>query len=173
MDWEMDFLRFISENFHNEFADAFMLAVTSLGNYGFIWILLCCVLIMFSKTRKTGICMAVSLIIVFVSVNVVFKPLFDRARPFEISPEIAKSIIIALPQDGSFPSGHTAAAFAAGRAAFTSGKKAGAVVMLCAFVMGISRLYFAVHFPTDVVGGALWGMCCGAFGCFLGAYFKK
>lgn len=163
MSWEIDFLKYVIDNIHNDTMTFIMSVITSLGNYGFIWILIAALLLVFRKTRKTGITMSVSLALVFVIVNVIIKPLIDRARPFEVSSHILNSIIIDLPSDGSFPSGHTATAFAAATAVFCRNRKYGAVMLVMAFLMGISRLYFAVHFPTDVIAGFIIGVAVGVF----------
>lgn len=161
MSWEIDFLKFIIENLQSEMLNQIMNVITSLGNAGFIWILITVVFIIIPDTRAVGITMAVSLFIEFVTVNIVIKPLIDRARPFEISSDILKNIIITLPKDGSFPSGHTAAAFAAATAAFCCRKKTGIFLLIFAFFMAVSRLYFAVHFPTDVLAGCVIGVVIG------------
>lgn len=161
MEWEIDFLKFIIENFHNDIVTAIMRYITSLGNFGFIWILIAAAFIIIPKTRKTGLTMAVSLMIILITVNLILKPLIDRARPFEISSDILKNVLISLPSDGSFPSGHTAAAFGAATAAFCCNKRIGSILLVMAVLMGMSRLYFAVHFPTDVIGGAVIGVAAG------------
>lgn len=161
MEWEVDFLKFVIENFHNDMVTEIMRIITSLGNSGFIWILIAAVFIIIPKTRKTGLTMAVSLIIILITVNLILKPLIDRARPFEINSDILKNILISLPADGSFPSGHTAAAFGAATAAFCCNKRTGSILYIMAVLMGISRLYFAVHFPTDVIGGIVIGVAAG------------
>lgn len=164
MEWEIDFLKFVIENFHNNAVTEIMRLITGIGNYGFIWILIAVVFIIMPEMRKTGKAMAISLIIVLIVVNVILKPLIDRARPFEINTDILESILISLPGDGSFPSGHTAAAFCGATSAFCCNKRVGSIFFVFAFLMGISRLYFAVHFPTDVIGGIVIGMLSGIAG---------
>lgn len=161
LSWEIDFLKYIIDNFHNDTMTVIMTIITTSGNYGFIWILTDIFLLLRVKTRRAGVTMAVSLISVFVIVNVIIKPLIGRARPFEISTDILNNILIALPVDGSFPSGHTAAAFASATAVFCCNRKYGSILLIAAFIMGISRLYFAVHFPTDVIGGLCIGVTVG------------
>jgi membrane-associated phospholipid phosphatase len=62
----------------------------------------------------------------------------------------------------SFPSGHTASAFALfiGMAFFTQNKYLKAVCLLLALGVGYSRVYLALHFPEDVLAGSLIGVLC-------------
>lgn len=157
MSWEIDFLKFVIENLQSDKLNHIMTAITTLGNAGMIWIVISAVFVIIPETRAVGITMFISLIIEFITVNILVKPLINRARPFEISSYIFNNISISMPRDGSFPSGHTAAAFAAATAAFCCRKKIGIILLIFALLMGVSRLYFAVHFPTDVLAGGVIG----------------
>ena len=77
-------------------------------------------------------------------------------------------MLVRVPEDYSFPSGHTMASFAtAGALLFMGQKKIGICAVLLAVLMGISRMYFYVHFPTDVLAGAVLGVACGRLGAAL------
>lgn len=88
------------------------------------------------------------------------KLLFDRARPD------AFPALIALPTDASFPSGHTvqATAFAVALllALHATGREVTVAMAAAALgyvtLIGLSRLYLQVHFPSDVVAGAVIGV---------------
>ena len=67
-------------------------------------------------------------------------------------------MLIAVPKDYSFPSGHTFASFAAAVSVFLYYKKAGTAAIILAFLIGFSRLYLFVHFPTDVLAGFVIGV---------------
>ena len=69
--------------------------------------------------------------------------------------------LVRKPGDFSFPSGHTAAAMAAAVALIPAGKRVFYPMLALACVMGFSRLYFMVHYPTDVLAGAVCGALCG------------
>ena len=66
-----------------------------------------------------------------------------------------------IPSDTSFPSGHTAASFAVAAGVYMAGwKKTGIVLHIFSALIGFSRLYVGVHFPSDVIGGAIVGVLC-------------
>ena len=156
--FEMPILKFF-ESLHNPVTDKIIIFISSLGDKGFLWIALGVVLLLFRKTRKWGMCVLLALILNFIMVNLCLKLLVARMRPFEFDPTLIP--LIAHPGDASFPSGHTSAAFASAIAIFLNDKKSGACALALAILMGISRLYLLVHFPTDVAIGAIVGIIAG------------
>jgi undecaprenyl-diphosphatase len=62
--------------------------------------------------------------------------------------------------DSSFPSGHTSSAFAAAVSIFLTKKKMGTIAIILASLIAFSRMYFFVHFPTDILGGIVVGIIC-------------
>lgn len=140
-----------------------MAFITSLGNAGIIWIVLAVVLLILPKTRKTGIIVAAALLMDLILCNLILKNLVARVRPYDVNTAIA--ILIKKPLDFSFPSGHTAASFAAMTALFLAKmKKAWIAALVLAVLIAFSRLYFYVHYPTDVLGGAVVGILSGIIG---------
>lgn len=134
--------------------DHFMTFVTTLGDSGFIWILLGVVLTIFKKTRKEGITVLLALLLGFIICNIILKPIIARTRPFDIR-DVA--LIIPRPSDFSFPSGHSTSSFAAATAIFLSNRKYGKFALVFALLVAFSRLYLGVHFPTDVIFGSILG----------------
>ncbi|MBQ8934701.1 MAG: phosphatase PAP2 family protein [Lachnospiraceae bacterium] len=65
------------------------------------------------------------------------------------------------PSSSSFPSTHSAWSFAGATAIYLNHKKAGIAVYLAAALIAFSRLYLFVHFPTDVLAGAVFGVIMG------------
>lgn len=143
--------------------DTFMSNITKLGNAGIVWILLTIVLLLIPKTRKSGLILAVALIVDLILCNGILKPLMARIRPFDINTAI--QLIVAKPHDYSFPSGHTAASFTAVMALYLAGeKKLWKVSLVLACLIAFSRLYLYVHYPTDVLGGIVIGVIAGYLG---------
>lgn len=158
IEFEFFILNFIREHLSCTFMDAVMRAITFLGDAGWIWILSGIVLTIIPKTRKIGVTVCLSLVLSLLVSNITLKPIIARTRPFDLAEGIA--LIIDSPKDFSFPSGHTSASFAAAVAIFTHNKKWGVLPLILAVLIGFSRLYLYVHFPSDVLGGALIGTAC-------------
>ena len=107
-----------------------------------------------------------ALIINVAIVNLIIKPLVGRIRPYDV---IDGLICMIGPQkDPSFPSGHTSSSFAAAFAVFLKGpKKIGIPALAVAALIGFSRLYVGVHYPTDVLAGIVIGLLCGFLAVFI------
>ena len=130
-------------------------AITFLGEGGLIWIALGLCLIAYKKTRWVGISVLLALLFSLLVGNVTLKPLVARPRPCWRNSLV--DLLIQNPKDYSFPSGHALSSFAAAMAIFMNRRKMGVAALLFAFIMGCTRLYFYVHYPTDVLAGdALW-----------------
>jgi len=98
--------------------------------------------------------------------NGILKPLIARARPCDINTAI--QLMIPRPDDFSFPSGHTAASFAAAFSLYIAGvKKLSIPAFILASFIAFSRMHLYVHFPTDIVAGIVIGILCGYTGYLL------
>lgn len=142
---------------------ALMCFITQLGDAGMIWIVLAVILLLIPKTRKTGIVIMAALCIDLVLCNGILKNLFARMRPCDVNTQI--QLLIARPDDFSFPSGHTAASFAVVAALYFSGEtKLWKPALALACLIAFSRLYLYVHYPTDILGGIFAGLAAGYMG---------
>ena len=139
--------------------DWLMPFVSGLSSHGEIWILFAAVLLLLRRQRKYGVSAACALTLDRVACNMVLKPLIGRIRPFAFRPDLA--LLVPPPGDASFPSGHTAAAFAVVFALKVAGSPLWRPALALAVVTAFSRLYLYVHWPTDVLGGALLGAAVG------------
>ena len=151
------------QTIHTPVLDAMMCGITRLGDAGIIWILLCIVLLVLPKTRKSGVIVMAALLVDLVICNGILKPLVHRIRPFDVRTGI--ELLVKRPTDFSFPSGHTAASFASVMALYLAGEKKIWISSLgLAVLIAFSRLYLYVHYPTDVLGGVVAGLAAGALG---------
>ena len=94
----------------------------------------------------------------------IIKPIVSRLRPYEMNTAVA--MLVPPEIDASFPSGHTCFAFSAATVCFIYNKKLGVLMYAFASLIAFSRLYLYMHFPTDVICGALLGIICGILGAF-------
>ena len=160
------------QTIHHPILDLIMCGITKLGNAGIIWILLTAILLILPKTRKTGMILALALVADVILCNGILKNLVARTRPFDVN--TAVQLLITRPHDYSFPSGHTAASFAAVSALYLAGEKKlwkGACVL--AVLIAFSRLYLYVHYPTDILGGIVVGILAGAIGYYGMQWIRK
>lgn len=159
VDYEL--LHYLFVHFRGSTADSFWTIVTYLGSGGAVWIALALCLLPFRRTRRAGIAIAIALLISLLLGTYFLKYLFMRPRPFVTHPDL---IALVAPGDQwSFPSGHTLSSFAAAAALFFFHKKSGAAAFILAALIGFSRLYACVHYPSDVLGGLIIGIICGVF----------
>lgn len=139
------------QNLKCPFLDFIIPRVTALGNGGMIWILTSLIMCINKKYRKTGITVLAALLAGFIICNIIIKPLAARPRPCWIDTSVP--ILINVPSDYSFPSGHTLSSFIAAFVLLFSGNRFGYAAVVLAALIAFSRLYLYVHFPSDVLGG--------------------
>lgn len=158
---EIDFyiLDFIQKYLCSPVMDIIMPFITKFGDAGIFWMACTALLLIIPKTRRLGFAMLISIAIEALCCNVILKPIVARTRPYDINETV--HIIINKPNDFSFPSGHTGVSFAAASAIFFSGNKFGIPSLIFAALIGFSRLYLYVHYPTDVLAGAVIGLITG------------
>ena len=161
---ELQFLNWL-QTFRAPWLDSLMIIVTSMGNGGIFWISCAIILLLFPKTRKMGAAIAISLALESICCNLILKPLVARPRPFDINKAV--SLLIARPKDYSFPSGHAGAAYAATSALFFEKSRLWVPSGVLAVLIAFSRMYLYVHYPTDVLAGALIGIMFGWLGTFV------
>ena len=157
IDFEGSMLLWIQNNLRSDFLDPIMKAITMLGDKGLIWILITLVLLIMRRTRKLGLMCAVSMMIGLIVTNLAIKNLVARIRPYEMIQGL--NCIVPLADDWSFPSGHTTNSLACAWVLFKkTPRKFGVPALILAILIAFSRLYVGIHYPTDVLGGALIGI---------------
>ena len=155
--FEDGILLFIQDSVRCSVLTPFFVFVTRLGDRGFIWIMLSLLLLLSPKTRKTGCIGLLSLLFSLLVNNLLLKNLVERSRPFDVIQALTP--LIPSPRDFSFPSGHTASSFAAAGVFFRNlPRRLGVPALILAALIGVSRLYVGVHYPSDVLFGMLSGL---------------
>jgi undecaprenyl-diphosphatase len=152
--------------------------ISLLGKGGIFLIILSLCLLLNKKTRRTGTAMAIGLAIAALLVNVWLKVVIARPRPYAdvngLYYPLWQMLGSHTESDFSFPSGHTNAAFAAMIPVFVLGdKRKSWLALVFGFLMGVSRIYLLVHFPSDVIGGILTGTFGGLLGVFLAPHLPE
>lgn len=145
--------------------DLFFRIITHLGEpYPFVVLIL---YFLFKKQRPTALKLATVGLIVMIPISI-FKDFFSYDRPATIIENLGflptfhfVNGVEILRGTTSFPSGHSAAAFALWSLLafqFTRNKTLQIVCLLTAIIVGISRVYLAQHFPQDVLFGSAIGI---------------
>lgn len=152
----MDFeILYRLQELHSAFLNPLMIGASALGNGGIFWLLTAAVMLFFRKTRRCGALMLISMAFCFVLGNLCIKNLVQRPRPCQIDTTVA--LLIPMPGEYSFPSGHTLHSFTAAVTIFLHHRRAGIAALVLAAVIAFSRMYLFVHFPTDILGGMILG----------------
>ena len=159
------------QNLRTPIGDVVVPLITRLGDAGIIWIILTVLLLIIPKTRKTGVIMMAALLVDVLLCNVLIKNLVARTRPFDVN--TAVQLLVAKPRDYSFPSGHTAASFASVTALYLAGEKMWKAALVLAVLIALSRLYLYVHYPTDIIGGVIFGSLSGYLGYKIVEWIQK
>lgn len=159
---DSNILLWIQNSLRNEILNKIMVAFTSLGNAGILFIIMTLAALLFAGTRKAGTTSAIALIIGLILTSILIKPIVARPRPYMITDGLYALVDMSF-DPYSFPSGHTCSAFALALAWLRTmpNRKVRVSVFILAILMGFSRLYVAVHNPSDVIAGALFGALSG------------
>ncbi len=133
--------------------NAFFIAITETA-YPVIALI---TLLLLWKKRELGIKAFISLAITAIMVFVL-KRLINEPRPFETLQGV--NLLVSKPDSSSFPSGHSSLAFSLATTIALSDlrKEVKIIVLLWAVLVAISRIYVGVHYPLDVIAGALIGV---------------
>lgn len=153
-DW--DILYFIQNHLRNGLFDTIVPIYTTLGEWAIMWIVMGLIMLIFKKYRRCGFMVLLALIAGLLICNIALKNIVARTRPCYIDESII--LLVGNPSEYSFPSGHSVSSMAAAMTIWLHHKKIGWVAIILALLMGLSRLYVFVHFPTDVYGGFIIGM---------------
>ncbi len=172
---EANILLWIQEHMRNDILTPVMSVITSLGDSGWFWIVLALILlgaalIIRYKNKEAenpllriSVTCLIAMVLTFIIGNLILKNAIARIRPYDRIPDLI--LLAKKPHDFSFPSGHTSFSFSCATALlFTVPKEKrlpAVLLVILAALIGFSRLYLGVHYPTDVLAGAVLGCLCG------------
>lgn len=172
--WDADILLFIQEHLRTALGSVLLPLWSNLGNAGLIWIVAALLLLCFPRTRRAGALALSGMLLSLLFVNGIIKHLVARERPWLVVEGLVTLLRSSDPN--SFPPGHTSAAFAFSTAMcrYLDAGVAKVLSVAAAALMGWSRLYVGVHFPSDVLAGAVIGVLCGLLASWLyKRFFQK
>ncbi|MBI4919380.1 phosphatase PAP2 family protein [archaeon] len=131
--------------------DYFFIFITHFG------ILIILALVLFTKDKKL-ILQAAFAFLLAVMIDQLINFLFFRPRPFVLG--LGTLLISKSGLTSSFPSGHTLMSFAPAAVLFFKNHELGKYALLVASLVGLSRIYVGVHYPSDVLAGMIFGLMC-------------
>ena len=126
-----------------------------IAKYGVFIIPVILVFLLIRKDYKNFLFVGLSIALALL-VGYITKDLFYHPRPFAMGMGYD---LVRDDNSSSFPSNHTVAMFALATALLLINKRlVGAISLVVAILVGISRVYIGVHFPLDVLGGIVYGV---------------
>lgn len=150
------FIHLINTKIKNKYLDRIMYRVTDLGGAVFTTIF-AAVLVVFGNREIKLMGLEAIAALTFGQIFVQsLKKVFGRERPYKILQQL-HTFGIDL-SDYSFPSGHTTASFSLATTIALNMPRVALLVFFMAIVIGMSRIYLGVHYPTDVAAGVILGI---------------
>lgn len=160
--FDFSILEFIQQNMRSEVLDVIFTVITYLGSGGILWIAAAVCMLFTKKYRRCGIAVLVCLLLGLLFGNLILKHIVARARPCWLKP--IADMLVAVPKDFSFPSGHTLSSFIVAIVILRHSRGFGIPALVVAALIAFSRLYVYVHFPTDLLGAMILAVPVAIFG---------
>jgi undecaprenyl-diphosphatase len=164
-DYDCRLFQGINRHFDKKILNLFFRNITHVGGARFTIITVLLLLIFTTdQTRMTALSSALALTLSHLPVHFI-KKMYPRKRPYVIL-ENTKFPSNPL-QDHSFPSGHTTAIFSVIVPFVLLVPTLFFVLFPLAFIIGVSRIYLGLHYPTDIMAGGILGFTCGVISFYL------
>ena len=159
--------------------DPCMIFLGRINDYGVVWlVLLGALAALGGKTGRRAALAGLAALVVGLACSEVLKSVVMQPRPFVSLPDVR--LLVSPPSSYSFPSVNTTYAFAASSAASLTARRLldrlpvwGWGFLALAVAVSYSRVYVGVHYPGDVLGGAIFGSSIGWLIASIGARFGK
>lgn len=167
---EIDFQLYclITQTLKNPFMDKWMPIITNMENW--MWILALGLVSLFifggHKGRMACILVIIAVLIADNFNSFILKPFFGRVRP-------NVALGLASGSSPSFPSNHATNVFTISMVLTWYYRKLWLVWFSGACIVGYSRVYIGVHYPFDIVGGAIVGIICALCVIWIGNRIEK
>lgn len=166
-------LHFINQVATAQILDSFFLLITNLHKFAVVRFVLLPALIFFAykkagpRALKAALVLAITVGACDLLNHRIIKPLIGRDRPFLVQSENVQMKLPYTPGGYSFPSNHAVNTMAGVVVLSSYAPQVGAVALGYAFLVGYSRPYLGVHYPSDILSGWLLGWAIAAFVLFL------
>ena len=171
MSLDQTILYWIQDNLSCGLLDLLMPKLTLLGSGGAIWLLAAGGMLCTKKYRRQGVILLAGLAVGVLVGNVCLKNLIARPRPCWLDDSV--KLLVSSPTDYSFHSGHTLASAIGATALTKTDHRFGWAAIPIAAIIAFSRLYLFVHFPSDILAGAVLGVAIGEAVYYLGLRRSK
>jgi len=150
------FIELINKKMNHRYLNIIMHRATNMGGALFSSLLVLVLILIGSSNVKLMGFEALVVLIISQAIVHSLKKILSRERPYKII-EHLNTFGINM-KDYSFPSGHTTASFSIATTIALNIPRLTIIVFTLAMIVGISRIYLGVHYPTDVVAGILLGI---------------
>jgi undecaprenyl-diphosphatase len=161
MDLDSQLFLYLNRSLSGTGMTLFFSCITYLGNGLAAALLILPAMYILDRDRfsKHAAALVISIALSGLVVNVI-KPIVDRPRPYEHFAQLGIEVHAPLdpPPDKSFPSGHTQTAFGAATYLSCMYPALSPLFLALAVLTGLSRIAVGVHYPSDVLVGALFGI---------------
>jgi undecaprenyl-diphosphatase len=155
---DTDLQRFVVENRWGPLNPVFE-GLSLIGSFGIVWLVLAVALAGFSWRRPWLLLRVAIAILLAEMVSGLIKAELERDRPPVAHPD--PEPIVHLPPTHSFPSGHATVSFACATVLALAVPRLAWLLFLLAGLIAFSRVYVGVHYPGDVLAGAILGVALG------------